>query len=160
MTTAQRAADAPMQTYLLDINVLIALFDQAHVHHALAHGWLERVLSSGARWATCPITENAFVRVLSHPRYSTATTTPADLVRRLRSFCSLPSHSFWADSVSLVDGRVFDEDLLGGHAHLTDTYLAALAAHHDAKLATFDQRISVLAIRKRNDCVEVITLNQ
>ena len=158
MMTAVRAADASTQTYLLDVNVLIALFDQSHVHHALAHGWLERVLSSGARWATCPITENAFVRVLSHPKYLTAATTPADLVRRLRTFCSLPSHTFWADSVSLVDGSVFDEDLLGGHAHFTDTYLAALAAHHDAKLATFDQRINALPVRKRCDCVEVIAL--
>jgi predicted nucleic acid-binding protein len=47
---------------LFDVNVLIALFDPAHVHHESAHAWWKANQSSG--WATCPLTENGFVRVL------------------------------------------------------------------------------------------------
>ena len=147
---------AQPETYLLDVNVLIALFDQAHVHHALAHSWFASIVDGGARWATCPLTQNAFVRVLSHPKYPTATVTAPDLVCRLRTFCSSSAHIFWSDSLSLLDASEFDENLLGGHAQLTDTYLAALAAYHHAMLATFDQRISILALRRGRDCVEVI----
>jgi uncharacterized protein len=50
--------------YLLDINVLISLTDPMHVHHELAHQWFAEI---GRRsWATCPITENGFIRITSH----------------------------------------------------------------------------------------------
>jgi uncharacterized protein len=52
---------------LLDVDVLIALFDPAQVHHEAALAWFE--VNRENRWATCPLTENAFVRVLSNPSY-------------------------------------------------------------------------------------------
>src|SRR5713226_6496670 len=48
---------------LLDVNVLVALFDPAHVHHEAAHAWFGANRKN--RWATCALTENGFVRVLS-----------------------------------------------------------------------------------------------
>jgi predicted nucleic acid-binding protein len=52
---------------LLDINVLVALFDADHVHHDFAHDWFTDHHERG--WATCPITENGFIRVVSNPKY-------------------------------------------------------------------------------------------
>ena len=65
---------------LLDANLLIALFDPAHVNHALAHTWLSANRSSG--WATCPLTQNACLRILSHLNYP-AHLEIADIARRL-----------------------------------------------------------------------------
>lgn len=52
---------------LLDVNVLVALFDPAHVHHDAAHAWFGEHCAQG--WATCALTENGLVRVLSNPAY-------------------------------------------------------------------------------------------
>ena len=70
---------------LLDVNVLVALFDPDHVHHTLAHDWFADEGTAG--WATCPVTENGFVRVLANPAYGAAVTRPADLIARLNRFC-------------------------------------------------------------------------
>ena len=67
---------------LLDVNVLIALFDQEHVHHELSHDWFSDNRRDG--WATCPVTENGFLRVLSNPAYSSALHRLPDLMLRLR----------------------------------------------------------------------------
>jgi toxin-antitoxin system PIN domain toxin len=90
---------------LLDVNVLVALFDPDHVHHEAAHRWFADNRPSG--WATCPLTENGLVRVLTHPAYSQAAEQPALTVRRLRTFCSSGEHEFWPDDVSIRDGDLF-----------------------------------------------------
>jgi toxin-antitoxin system PIN domain toxin len=131
-------------TYLLDINVLVALFDQAHVHHEPAHRWFASVGKHS--WATCPITENGFVRVLSNPAYVAVSTTPVDATARLRAFCALPAHIFWPDTLSVIDFARFDLSKLQGHRQITDMYLAALAHGHGGKLATFDASIPLSAI--------------
>jgi len=84
---------------LLDVNVLIALFDPSHVHHEAAHRWFGKNRRSG--WATCPLTENAFARVLSNPAYPGSRTTVQDAAARLGTFCSDRQHVFWNDSVSI-----------------------------------------------------------
>ncbi|HKZ30738.1 MAG TPA: TA system VapC family ribonuclease toxin, partial [Vicinamibacteria bacterium] len=111
------------QPALLDVNLLIALFDPDHVHHEAAHAWFGTHRSSG--WATCPLTENGVVRILSNPAYSPSAERPAEVARRLASFRNSGDHVFWPDDVSLCDSRVFD--LSVGHRHLTDVYLLALA---------------------------------
>ncbi len=64
---------------LLDVNVLIALFDQDHVFHDRAHLWLEANAAAGI--ATCPLTENGVVRVISHPKYSSSLRlAPGDVI--------------------------------------------------------------------------------
>ncbi|HWJ56793.1 MAG TPA: hypothetical protein VNR90_11235, partial [Vicinamibacterales bacterium] len=59
---------------LLDVNLLVALFDPDHVHHDISHDWFAE--QRGVGWATCPLTENGLVRVLSSPRASTGLTIP------------------------------------------------------------------------------------
>jgi len=127
------------RTYLLDVNVLIALFDPAHIHHEVAHHWFAAV--EGRRWATCPLTENGFVRVLSNPAYAGRRTTVADAVRRLAAFSKSDTHTFWGDDVSILDEARVDAGQLASHREITDAYLLALAVKHAGALATFDRGV-------------------
>ena len=129
---------------LLDVNVLIALFDPEHVHHELAHDWFSD--NRRDEWATCPVTENGFLRVLSSPAYRSAPYRLPDLMVRLRTFCGDPHHRFWPDAVSLRDASLFDPGLIGGHRQLTDIYLLGLAMKKDGCLVTFDRTIPVKAV--------------
>lgn len=140
---------------LLDVNVLVALFDADHVHHDLAHDWF--ALNRHAGWATCPVTENGFLRVLSSPTYGSPIARPAELVQRLQRFCASGQHHFWADSVSFRDDTLFNSSFATSYHHLPDLYLLGLAAKMGGRLATFDRRIPVRAIvGGRNDLLQVV----
>ena len=129
---------------LLDVNVLVALFDPAHVQHEPAHKWF--AANRKFRWATCPLTENAFVRVLSNSAYPGRAVTIADAISRLRTFCSDRDHVFWPGSASLRERGRFHWDEVGNHRELTGIYLLALAISNKGRLATFDCGISLKAI--------------
>lgn len=128
---------------LLDVNVLVALFDPDHVHHDAAHGWFSTNRPDG--WASCPLTENALLRILSNVAYSSVHETPATVRRRLDSFCESGNHSFWPDRLSLRDEGRFK---LSGvtHRQITDVYLLGLAIENDGRLATFDRSIPMRAV--------------
>jgi toxin-antitoxin system PIN domain toxin len=130
---------------LLDVNVLVALFDPDHVHHEAAHDWFADNHAGG--WATCPVTENGFIRVLANPAYGSAVARPVELVERLRTFCRSDGHEFWSDAVSLRDSALFEPKYLGGHRQLTDIYLLGLATTRTGRLATFDRTIPLKAVR-------------
>jgi uncharacterized protein len=123
---------------LLDVNVLVALFHPDHVHHDLAHDWFADHRSDG--WATTPITENGFVRVLSHPK-SGVSERPTRLLEHLVKFCASGQHVFWPDAISLRDERLFARTYLVGAKQLTDIYLLGLAKKMGGSLATFDRAI-------------------
>lgn len=130
---------------LLDVNVLVALFDPDHVHHEPAHRWFADHRALG--WATCPLTENGLLRVLTHPAYSPAAMAPAFMLDRLRAFCESGGHEFWPDDVSFRDADLLSAGASPGHRQLTDAYLLALAVRHDGRLATFDRTIPLGKIR-------------
>ena len=130
---------------LLDVNVLVALFEPEHLHHEAAHAWFER--NRRSRWATCPLTENAFVRILSNAAYPGRSTTVEDASSRLRTFCSDRLHVFWPDSVTVCDPGRFRWNHVQGHRQLTDVYLLALSVSNEGKLATFDSTISLKAVQ-------------
>jgi toxin-antitoxin system PIN domain toxin len=129
---------------LLDVNVLVALFDPDHVHHEAAHQWFATDRQDG--WATCPITENGLVRILSNPAYNASPETRGAIVRRLFEFCSSGGHVFWPDHVSLRDPRLFRWTAPVAHQGLTDVYLLGLAKSKTGRLATFDRSIPVAAV--------------
>ena len=129
---------------LLDINVLIALLDEDHVHHELARTWLMRREDAG--WASCPITQNGCIRVMSQPAYPNSLPTSA-VIERLALATEHPSHEFWPASVSLLDERVADRTRIHGPRQVTDVYLVALAAQHRGCFATFDARVIVSPVR-------------
>jgi len=140
---------------LLDVNVLIALFDGTHVHHETAHRWFEAHGDAG--WATCPLTENGFVRVLSNPGYPGRRTTIEDAIDRLSRFCDGSRHRFWPAAISLRRGVVRPVHV-GGHRQLTDVYLLALAVHHRGRLATFDRTIPLHAVHGASaENLEIVT---
>ena len=130
---------------LLDINVLIALLDPDHVFHDRAHTWWKGHVKSG--WASCPLTENGVVRIMSSPAYSRAAKfRPGDLIERLDLFARQSNHEFWSDDLSLRDKTAFARDRLHSSRAITDIYLLALAVKHQGSLATFDQAIPVSAV--------------
>jgi uncharacterized protein len=133
-----------MSIALLDVNVLVALFDSAHSKHEEALGWLGRNRKSG--YATCPITMNGCVRIMSNPAYPIVKATPTEVIGRLQKFCSEADHHFWADSVSLTDEALFRASMIGGHQKITDAYLLGLAVRNHGRLATFDRSIPLKAV--------------
>lgn len=133
-----------MSVHLLDVNVLVALFDPDHVHHEIAHDWFADHKVDG--WATCPITENGFARVLANPAYNGTVTRLEQIVERLRLFRESGHHHFWHDSVSLADLATIRPSYMRGHRQVTDVYLLALAARMGGRLATFDRSIPVSAV--------------
>jgi toxin-antitoxin system PIN domain toxin len=128
---------------LLDVNVLIALLDAAHVHHRLATAWLRRELKHG--WASCPITQVGCVRIMSQPAYPGALRA-ADIASRLGEACAHEAHGFWPDSVDLLGGAAVDWSHVLGHRQVTDTYLLALAVQNRGRFASFDRRIAPNAV--------------
>ena len=130
---------------LLDVNVLVALFDPAHLHHEAAHAWFGR--NRGSRWATCPLTENALVRVLSNASYPGRRTTVEDAAARLRIFCADRLHVFWPDLVSIREPGRFRWNHVQGHRQLTDVYLLVLSVSNEGRLVTFDSTISLRSVQ-------------
>jgi toxin-antitoxin system PIN domain toxin len=139
--------------FLLDVNLLLALSDPMHVHHGTAHRWF--AMTGNRAWATCPITENGFVRIASHPRYPNRPGDASIVLTILRQFCAAAGHEFWPDDVSIRD--LIQPDTIITHAQVTDVYLLGLAVHHGGKLATLDQRLPVAAVPGGAAALELIT---
>ncbi len=133
-----------MTRFLLDVNVLIALIDPSHVQHDRAHEWFE--LKGHKAWATCPLTENGVLRIVGHPRYPNSPGSPAAVAELLVPFRALPGHDFWPDDVSLFERQHVKAGHLLDSAHVTDSYLLALARAHHGQLASFDQRLVTDAV--------------
>lgn len=123
---------------LLDVNVLLALFDRDHADHRTAQAFMGTQLADG--WATCPITQNGFVRIISQARYPSPVPT-TDALARLAEATSHESHTFWAEGASLTDPEVLDRSALLGPRQVTDAYLLALAVRHGGRLVTFDRSV-------------------
>jgi uncharacterized protein len=135
---------------LLDVNVLIALLDADHSLHPLASEWLE--MHAGDGWASCPITENGCVRIMSHPSYPNALPVRA-VMERLAEAGASGFHEFWADDVSLLDADVANSALIHGPRQITDVYLLALAVRHHGQFVTLDSSVThdaVVGAEKRH----------
>ena len=130
-------------SFLLDVNVLIALTDDRHLFSEAAHAWFQA--EGHVAWATCPITENGLVRVMGGKRYPGGPGRPGPIVGMLARLREQPGHAFWPDTVSLASPQV-NAALLGTSDTLTDTYLLALAVARGGRLATFDRRMRTDAV--------------
>ncbi len=129
---------------LLDVNVLIALLDSDHVSHRSAVAWFREHATQG--WASCPITENGCVRIMSHPSYPNAHSV-LEIAARLRAATAHDAHEFWADDQSFLDEKLVDASKVHGARQLTDVYLLALAVKHRGRLVTFDASIAIGAVK-------------
>jgi uncharacterized protein len=133
---------------LLDINVLIALHDRDHIHHERAALWLEANITHG--WASCPLTQNGVLRIMSQAGYSSPQPLSV-LINMLHNSAATPHHSFWNDDISVLDAAHFQHRHMHGPRQLTDVYLLALAVKHGGRLVGFDQRIPLTAVRGATD---------
>jgi toxin-antitoxin system PIN domain toxin len=128
---------------LLDVNVLVALLDGGHLHHRMAMQWLSAHARNG--WASCPLTQNGCLRILSLPTYPNPQ-PPARVAERLVGAIADRSHAFWPDSLSLLEPNRLRWDRVLSTRHITDVYLLALAVQQGGCLVTFDRSVALDAV--------------
>ena len=130
---------------LLDINVLIALLDADHIHHGRARDWLSAHIAAG--WASCPLTQNGYLRIVSQPAYPKPL-PPSAAIALLREACATRHPAVWPDDASILDESRIDASRIHGPRQLTDVYLLALAQAHGGRFVTFDAGVPVGALRR------------
>jgi uncharacterized protein len=124
-------------TYLLDVNVLVALLWPAHESNQRALRWFHRL--GRKSWATCGITQAGFVRIISNPAFTRDALSPQQAIELLETNAGHPAHRFWKDEsgfLSLV--APFAVRILG-HRQVTDAFLLGLALRNKGKVATLDR---------------------
>jgi uncharacterized protein len=131
-----------MKGHLLDTNLLIALLWPSHERHDLAVKWFARHRGKG--WATCPMTQAGFVRIVSNPAFSRDAVQPREAIEVLCANTAAKDHQFWPDELPLAVAVAFAGVRLLGHQQVTDAYLLGLAISRGGALATLDKRIGAL----------------
>ena len=139
---------------LLDASVMIALIDPAHVAHEVAQRWF--VDEGSSSWATCPLTENAAIRIVGHPKYTNSPGSPGVVAMFVTRLKTLRGHQFWPDAISLCDSPLVDVRRLTSSKDVTDTYLLTLAVSKGGVLATFDRKMSTNAVKGGKAALRVI----
>ncbi len=129
---------------LLDVNVLLALFDPGHLFHGRAREWWRA--NSNLGWASCPLTENGYLRIVSQKSYQRSVRL-SDAVVQFRNWAVPPLHKFWPDDLSLLDAMRINYAHLLGPKQITDVYLLALAVKHAGRLVTLDRALSIAAVK-------------
>ena len=130
-----------MSVGLLDVNMLIALSWPSHLHHRTAQDWFLK--HAGRGWATCPLTQCAFVRISSNPKIIPDAVTTAEAFDLLKQIVAQKHHAFWSDDLGVLDDDM-PKSLLVGHRQVTDAYLLGLAVRHGGRLVTLDKGILTL----------------
>jgi toxin-antitoxin system PIN domain toxin len=132
--------------YLLDTNLLIALFWPSHERHALAVEWFAGHRAQG--WATCPFTQAGFIRIVSNPAFSRDAVQPREAMHVLSANTAAKDHTFWPDDAPYAEVGAFAGVRLIGHQQVTDAYLLGLAVRRGGSLATLDKGIAALTAPK------------
>ncbi len=127
-----------MKPALLDVNVLLAMAWPNHQHHAVAHRWLHREARYG--WATCALTQLAFIRLSSNPAYTSEAVSPSAAAALLEQYCRHPRHQFW-ESPPAAEPLLYDQAL--GHQQVNDAWMVELARRRNGRLVTFDAPLRV-----------------
>jgi hypothetical protein len=143
-----------VKTALLDLNILTALFWPAHEHHSAAHTWFSS--RSKARWATCPLTQLGFLRLVTNPAFSRDALSPPEAIGLLAQNLAHANHEFWSEGLQVPSAIRGLEPRLHGYRQLTDAYLLALAKQHKGVLATFDRGLRALAAETFELALEVV----
>ena len=125
------------RVWLLDVNLLIALTHAAHVHHGEAHAWFATLPKR--RWATCALTQLAFLRLSTNPRVVGEALTPPQAMQALGTMAALAQHEYWDDAPQPLGLAPLTSAALVGHRQVADAYLLAIAARRSQSLATLDR---------------------
>lgn len=128
---------------LLDVNVLIASVDEGHVAYKAVHAWLHDL--AGRHWATCPLTQAGFVRIISNLQFHEHPVKLANAFQLLTAITQRPGHRFWPMDIGLAEAVQPFRERLFGHRQVTDAYLLGLAIKNKGRLITLDRGIEVLA---------------
>ena len=131
-----------MARYLLDANVLIALCWSQHIHHTAALAWFKNHSKHG--WATCALTQAAFVRVILQPAFSGEPMQAHEVIELLARTTSHPQHRYVSIDFDMLQVQAACTGGLLGHRQITDAWLLTTAIRHNAKLVTFDAGIGSL----------------
>ena len=126
----------------LDANALIALGWPAHEHHERMHAWCSRHARDG--WATCAITQAAFVRIVSQPAFSGRSFALSEVGEVLNRNLAHAAHRLLPLDFSFPDVAALCTGGLVGHRQVTDAWLLTAAARAGARLLTFDTGVRQL----------------
>lgn len=128
-------------TALPDVNVLLALAWSHHPHHAPAHDWFRR--EGAADWATCLLTQSAFLRLSLNPQVVNVAIDCGTAVALLTGLVAHPGHRFVAPATAWTDTSLNDLSLrITGYRQMTDATLLAIAKSENLQVVTFDQAMS------------------
>ena len=131
-----------MAVALLDVNVLVALLWPSHIHFQRAFRWFRSRRSEG--WATCPLTELAFVRLSAQPAAVGTPFSISEALETLANNLAGPDHEFWPLDYGLTEVLPEIRERVIGHQQLNDALLLDLAIRRGGRLATFDRRTEAL----------------
>ena len=128
------------ERYLLDVNILVALFDPGHIHHRSVARWFS---SPGLQWGVCAFSEAGFLRVSTSTAAGRRTLDQAANI--IKSFSNDPNFSYWPirSSWTLLTEPL--QSRIYGHQQITDAYLLGLAIKENGILVTLDKAIRYLA---------------
>jgi toxin-antitoxin system PIN domain toxin len=128
--------------YLLDVNVLIALSSDEHVHHRKAHQWLHSIQRE--RWGICPFTEAGYLRFTTNPVRNSHVSF-AEAIDVLDEITKQPGYSYWPITESWTALTAPFASRIFGHQQITDACLLGLAIKEDGVLVTFDRGLKYMA---------------
>lgn len=140
---------------LFDVSFLLAMLDADHMAHGRARVWWAKERENG--WASSPIVQNGFLRIISQRSYLSPRSIP-DAIVMLRLATLSPEHQFWSDDVSILDASIIDHSRLLGPRQITDIYLLALAVKNGGRFVTLDTGISPAAVRGAEPANLVVVL--
>lgn len=129
----QRATSEAAPVHLLDVNVLLALMWDQHVHHRSAREQFAGVTS----FATCPTTESGLLRLLLTQAVVGRRVAPIEALTALAALRSAPGWRWVPDDTTLAHAAV-DVRVLAGRRQVTDLHLVNLAAQTGCVVTTFD----------------------
>ena len=129
---------------LFDVSTLLALFDPLHIGSSVTRQWWSENRDEG--WASCPLTQNGFLRIISQATYPNAVPL-GTAIALLTAQIADSNHEFWPDEISLTDTERFDHAGMLGPKQITDIYLLGLAVRNDARFVTLDRSISIISVR-------------
>lgn len=128
--------------YLLDVNVLMAIVWPDNANHVAAQHWFGENMKAG--WATCPMTQAAFVRLSSNRSVTENALHPSAAITLLDRNSQNAYHEFWSDNLTFADAVAPFRERIIGHQQIADVYLLGLAMRKKARLVTFDKAIAAL----------------
>jgi toxin-antitoxin system PIN domain toxin len=137
--------------HLLDVNVLIALTDKDHEHHADVMRWFS---TPGLDWGICTFTEAGFLRLATNPRWGAHSLDSSTAV--LAELTHSSGYSFWPISANWATLAAPFRERIFGHQQITDAFLLGLAVQEGGVLVTLDKAIQHLAGARLNHHVLVL----